>query len=63
MSKLGVASVAVDPATVQPTEEDLRHDWISAFIDGLPSPTRESAVITRHRSWLASLLLISSLRS
>ncbi|XYJ85889.1 MAE-28990/MAE-18760-like HEPN domain-containing protein [Cupriavidus necator] len=43
MSKLGVTTITVDPATVQPTEEDLRYDWISAFIDDLPKIRNEYA--------------------
>jgi len=43
MSKLGVTTITVDPATVQPTEADFRYDWISAFIDGLPKIRNEYA--------------------
>ncbi|QOT76557.1 hypothetical protein [Cupriavidus basilensis] len=43
MSKPGVTTITVDPATLQPTEEDLRYDWISAFIDGLPKIRNEYA--------------------
>ncbi|BDD91933.1 hypothetical protein PanNE5_13730 [Pandoraea sp. NE5] len=43
MSKLGVTAISVDHATAQPTDEDLTHDWISAFIDGLPRIRNEYA--------------------
>ncbi|XHO04052.1 hypothetical protein ACEQUB_00919 [Ralstonia syzygii] len=36
MKRLGLTTMRVDYSTVQPSVEDLSHDWIGSFIDSLP---------------------------
>jgi len=36
MTRLGLTEMAIDYSTVVPTQQDLDHDWIGAFIEGLP---------------------------
>jgi hypothetical protein len=36
MERLGLTEIMVDDSDVVPTQQDLDHDWISAFIDALP---------------------------
>lgn len=36
MGRLGLTEMEVDDSTVVPTQKDLNHDWIGAFIEALP---------------------------
>lgn len=36
MQRLGLSAMRGDQSTIQPTAEDLNHDWIGSFIDSLP---------------------------
>ncbi|MGN7100332.1 hypothetical protein ACTHR6_01900 [Ralstonia holmesii] len=36
MQRLGLTAMRVDYSNVQPSAEDLNHDWIGSFIDSLP---------------------------
>jgi hypothetical protein len=36
MADEGLKSMVVDYSEVQPTEEDLSHDWLKDFLDAIP---------------------------
>lgn len=36
MERLGLTEMEIDDSAVRPTQQELDHDWIGAFIEGLP---------------------------